>query len=87
MIVAEQVRLLVDKEKRPPKGECQGEGATTQKDRAMAVARKIRAGQVEINGGGYNAMAPFGGYKQSGLGREAGEFGLEDFFELKSMQT
>jgi betaine-aldehyde dehydrogenase len=56
------------------------------KERAMSVARKIRAGQVDINGGGYNAMAPFGGYKQSGLGREAGEFGLEDFFELKSMQ-
>jgi acyl-CoA reductase-like NAD-dependent aldehyde dehydrogenase len=56
------------------------------KDRAMAVARKIRAGQVDINGGGYNPMAPFGGYKQSGLGREAGEFGLDDFFEIKSLQ-
>ena len=52
----------------------------------MAVARRIRAGQVDINGGGYNPMAPFGGYKQSGLGREAGEFGLDDFFEIKSLQ-
>ena len=56
------------------------------KDRAIAVARKIRAGQVDVNGGNYNPMAPFGGYKQSGLGREGGEFGLEDFFELKSLQ-
>jgi aldehyde dehydrogenase (NAD+) len=55
-------------------------------DRAKAVARKIRAGQVEVNGGAFNVMAPFGGYKQSGLGREAGQFGLEEFLEVKALQ-
>jgi aldehyde dehydrogenase (NAD+) len=55
-------------------------------DRAKRVARKIRAGQVEVNGGRFNVMAPFGGYKQSGLGREAGTFGLEEFLEVKSLQ-
>jgi aldehyde dehydrogenase (NAD+) len=55
-------------------------------DRAKRVARKIRAGQVEVNGGPFNVMAPFGGYKQSGLGREAGQFGLEEFLEVKSLQ-
>jgi len=54
--------------------------------RARKVARRIRAGQVDVNGGMFNPMAPFGGFKQSGLGREAGEFGLEEFFELKSLQ-
>jgi aldehyde dehydrogenase (NAD+) len=51
-----------------------------------SVARRIRAGQVEVNGGAFNVMAPFGGYKQSGLGREAGTFGLEEFLEVKSLQ-
>jgi len=55
-------------------------------DRAKAVARRIRAGQIEVNGGAFNVMAPFGGYKQSGLGREAGTFGLEEFLEVKSLQ-
>jgi len=55
-------------------------------DRAKRVARKIRAGQVEVNGGAFNVMAPFGGYKQSGLGREAGTFGLEEFLEVKALQ-
>ena len=55
-------------------------------ERAKAVARRIRAGQVEVNGGAFNVMAPFGGYKQSGLGREAGKFGLEEFLEVKSLQ-
>ena len=55
-------------------------------DHAKAVARRIRAGQVEVNGGAFNVMAPFGGYKQSGLGREAGQFGLEEFLEVKSLQ-
>ena len=55
-------------------------------ERALAVARKIRAGQVEVNGGAFNVMAPFGGYKQSGLGREAGTFGLEEFLEVKALQ-
>jgi aldehyde dehydrogenase (NAD+) len=55
-------------------------------DHAKAVARRIRAGQVEVNGGAFNPSAPFGGYKQSGLGREAGTFGLEEFLEVKALQ-
>ena len=55
-------------------------------DHAKAVARRIRAGQVEVNGGRFNPSAPFGGYKQSGLGREAGKFGLEEFLEVKALQ-
>ncbi|HEY5625590.1 MAG TPA: aldehyde dehydrogenase family protein [Dehalococcoidia bacterium] len=55
-------------------------------ERAKRVARRIRTGQVEINGGAFNAMAPFGGYKQSGHGRELGKFGLEEFLETKSLQ-
>jgi aldehyde dehydrogenase (NAD+) len=51
-----------------------------------AVARRLRTGQVEINGGPFNIYAPFGGYKQSGNGRELGKYGLEDFLELKAMQ-
>lgn len=54
--------------------------------RALAVARRIRAGQVEVNGGPYNLLAPFGGYKQSGNGRELGRYGLEEFLEVKSIQ-
>lgn len=55
-------------------------------NRAMAFARGMRAGQVEINGGTHNPLAPFGGYKQSGIGRESGKQGLEEFFEVKSLQ-
>lgn len=55
-------------------------------DRAKAVARKLRTGQVSINGGRWNHMAPFGGYKQSGNGRELGPHGLYEFLEVKSLQ-
>jgi aldehyde dehydrogenase (NAD+) len=55
-------------------------------DRAKVVARQLRTGQVEINGGNFNPLAPFGGYKQSGNGREYGTFGLEEFLEVKSLQ-
>jgi acyl-CoA reductase-like NAD-dependent aldehyde dehydrogenase len=55
-------------------------------DRARRVARRLRTGQVDINGAGFNAMAPFGGYKQSGLGRELGRHGLDEFLETKSLQ-
>ena len=55
-------------------------------ERAKAFARKMRTGQVNINEGAYNLQAPFGGYKQSGNGRELGKFGLEEFLETKSMQ-
>jgi len=56
------------------------------RDRATRVARRIRTGQVAVNGGRHNPLAPFGGYKQSGLGREFGTFGLEEFLEIKSLQ-
>jgi aldehyde dehydrogenase (NAD+) len=59
--------------------------AATQ-ERAVEVARKLRTGQVAINGGAFNPLAPFGGYKQSGIGRELGEQGLEEFLETKSLQ-
>jgi len=52
---------------------------------ATAVARRIRAGQVEVNGGAFNPFAPFGGYKQSGNGRELGHFGLDEFLETKAV--
>jgi aldehyde dehydrogenase (NAD+) len=55
-------------------------------ERAKNVARRMRTGQVEVNGGRFNPNAPFGGYKQSGVGREYGEFGFEEFLEIKSMQ-
>jgi acyl-CoA reductase-like NAD-dependent aldehyde dehydrogenase len=53
---------------------------------AIAVARRIRTGQIDINGGPFNSNAPFGGYKQSGNGRENGKYGLEEFLEYKSLQ-
>jgi len=53
---------------------------------AQKVARRIRAGQIDVNGGAFNMNAPFGGFKQSGHGREAGSYGLEEFLEYKSMQ-
>ncbi|HEX2274653.1 MAG TPA: aldehyde dehydrogenase family protein [Acidimicrobiales bacterium] len=56
------------------------------RERALAVARRLRTGQVDVNGGGYNHLAPFGGYKQSGLGRELGRHGLEEYLETKSVQ-
>ncbi|HVS62400.1 MAG TPA: aldehyde dehydrogenase family protein [Thermoanaerobaculia bacterium] len=56
-------------------------------ERAKRVARKLRTGQVDINGGSFNPMAPFGGYKQSGHGRELGKFGFEEYLETKSLQT
>ncbi|HUF33026.1 MAG TPA: aldehyde dehydrogenase family protein [Acidimicrobiales bacterium] len=56
------------------------------KERATKVARQMRTGQVEVNGGSFNPMAPFGGYKQSGKGRELGTFGLDEFLEIKSLQ-
>lgn len=59
---------------------------SAEKSRALAVARRLRAGQVAINGGAYNPTAPFGGYKQSGIGREYGKWGLEEFTEVKSIQ-
>ena len=55
-------------------------------ERAKAIARRMRTGQVDINGGAFNTAAPFGGYKQSGNTRERGRWGLEEFLETKSIQ-
>jgi acyl-CoA reductase-like NAD-dependent aldehyde dehydrogenase len=55
-------------------------------EHAKQVALQLRTGQVEVNGGAFNTAAPFGGYKQSGLGREGGAFGLEEYLEVKSLQ-
>ncbi|MBU6202179.1 MAG: aldehyde dehydrogenase family protein [Acidobacteria bacterium] len=56
------------------------------RDRALAIARRMRTGQVEVNNGQFNVNAPFGGYKQSGCGRELGRHGFEEFLEVKSLQ-
>ncbi|MBX6768774.1 MAG: aldehyde dehydrogenase family protein, partial [Actinomadura rubrobrunea] len=55
-------------------------------DRALRVARRLRTGQVDVNGAAWNPLAPFGGYKRSGVGRELGDAGLEEFCEIKSIQ-
>jgi len=55
-------------------------------ERAKGIARRLRTGQVDVNGAGFNTVAPFGGYKQSGNTRERGVFGLEEFLETKSIQ-
>jgi aldehyde dehydrogenase (NAD+) len=55
-------------------------------EHAVAVGRRLRAGQVEVNGGAFNVAAPFGGFGQSGYGRELGVHGLEEYLELKALQ-
>ncbi|MGN9777076.1 aldehyde dehydrogenase family protein [Micromonospora sp. H33] len=55
-------------------------------ERALAVARRMRTGAVDVNGAPFNPLAPFGGYKQSGLGRELGTYGLEEFLQTKAIQ-
>ncbi len=55
-------------------------------DRAVEAARRLRTGQVMVNGGRFNPLAPFGGYKTSGNGRELGRSGLEEFLETKAIQ-
>ena len=58
---------------------------TGDKERAERVSRQLRAGGVHVNGGGYNYGSPFGGYKESGNGREGGDMGLEDYLETKAL--
>ncbi|HEX7744328.1 MAG TPA: aldehyde dehydrogenase family protein [Micromonosporaceae bacterium] len=55
-------------------------------ERALRVARRMRTGAVDINGAPFNPLAPFGGYKQSGLGRELGSYGLDEFLQTKAIQ-
>ena len=55
-------------------------------EHAMAVARRPRTRRVDVNGGAFNPLAPFGGYKQGVSDRELGRFGLEEFLEVQSIQ-
>ncbi|HEY0296272.1 MAG TPA: aldehyde dehydrogenase family protein [Bordetella sp.] len=59
---------------------------SAQPQRAFEVARRMRAGQVDVNGAAFNPLAPFGGFRKSGLGREGGLFGIEEFLEPHSIQ-
>ena len=58
---------------------------TQDQKKANRVARKLRSGMVDINGAGLAPDAPFGGYKHSGIGREAGKLGLEEYLEVKAV--
>jgi aldehyde dehydrogenase (NAD+) len=61
-------------------------GVWGSEERALAVARRMRTGAVDVNGGAFNPLAPFGGYKQSGVGRELGGYGLAEFQQVKAIQ-
>ena len=58
---------------------------TKDKEKAKRVAKQLRSGMVEINGENFADGSPFGGYKQSGNGREGGTWGLEEYLEVKSI--
>ncbi len=58
---------------------------TQDKEKVKRVARKLRSGMVDVNGVGIDGSSPFGGYKHSGIGREAGIEGLTEFLEIKSV--
>jgi len=58
---------------------------TSDGEKANRVARRLRSGMVDMNGQARSARSPFGGYKQSGNGREGGEWGLEEFLEVKAV--
>src|SRR5262249_59641037 len=55
-------------------------------DRAIAIARRIRTAHIDINGGAFNPIPPFAGYKQSGHGRENGRYAIEELLQVKSLQ-
>jgi len=59
---------------------------SSDQEKAIALARRLRTGQVDINGAAFNPEAPFGGFKQSGSGRELGRYGLEEFLQTTSLQ-
>jgi acyl-CoA reductase-like NAD-dependent aldehyde dehydrogenase len=54
--------------------------------RALEFAKGVRTGQIDVNGGAYNPLAPHGGYKNSGIGREMGRHGMDEFLEVKAIQ-
>ena len=58
---------------------------TQDKEKVKRVARKLRSGMVDVNGAGIAVDAPFGGFKHSGIGREAGALGIEEFLEVKTV--
>ena len=58
---------------------------SSDRDRAERVAKRLRTGQIKLNGAAFNPTAPFGGYKQSGIGRELGVHGLQEYFETKAL--
>jgi aldehyde dehydrogenase (NAD+) len=58
---------------------------TGDKERARRVAARLRAGMIQVNGASRAAGSPFGGYKQSGVGREGGFWGIEEFLEIKTI--
>ena len=59
----------------------------TDAKRVQNIASRLRAGNIHVNGAGLDFSAPFGGYKQSGNGREWGEFGFEEFLEVKAVMN
>ncbi len=69
-----------------PKGQVSAASFPADVDHATAVARRLRTGRVDINGAANNMLAPFGGFKQSGIGREFGWAGFEEFLEIKAIQ-
>ena len=56
------------------------------RERALRVARRMRTGQVDVNGGRFNPLAPFGGYRRSGVGREFGKYGIDEYLQIKAIQ-
>ncbi len=59
---------------------------SSSREAAVEAAAQIRTGQVDVNGAAFNPLAPFGGYKQSGVGRELGRYGIDDVLEIKAVQ-
>lgn len=80
----DSVQEAVDLANRTPYGLCAGVWGATRSE-AVEVAQQIQAGQVFINGAGFNPDVPFGGYKRSGIGRENGRYGLEEFQQVKGL--
>ena len=78
-------RRGADRQRRPTTASPAASGRPTRSGRSRS-RKRLRTGQIEINGGAFNPAAPFGGYGQSGHGRENGRFGLEELLQVKSLQ-